>query len=503
MHIISRVKLSPFLKDIVSTTATSVVTIVSLVLSTRLLAQGLGPEEFGAYSLARRVIAILIPFSTFAMGVAVTRYVSLSQSDQTRYGYLVSGLLLSIISTLCIVLVSSIGKQYLLDWIFHNDKYSSLFFATLFTLPGYTCLTVLSAFYRGQGAIGRVNLWQLGVVGLGFLVIAWGCSQFGRADLIIFLLGGLLMVTAVPLTYHGLIAARQLAGGDRLDICSKMQQLFRYALPRTPGGLALGGILAMGPFLAPYFGTIKEAGYLVISQSLLRIVMPGIAAFGLVALPKATQLFSEGRKGILEARISDILTLVFHIGVFATLHIILWSDQIILVWLGPQYQEALPLMRVMLIATTPYISHVMLRSIIDSVDEKAVNTRNLLISFIVGFLVSILLAGSGFGSIGLSIGTATSISFLGGATVRYLHVSFHIKYDGLRIKECLVFNAVLAGIAYSSKYWLERRLSGIALLTIAVGIESGLFFLYYLFLRTCEVGWTNELEKRIVLRASL
>ena len=501
MYIIGRIKLSPFLKDIASTTATSVVTIVSLVLSTRFLAQGLGPEEFGAYSLARRVLAALVPFSTLIMGVALTRYISLSQSDYARYGYLVSGFLLATISTLIIVLVSSLGSQYLVALIFHHDKYSSLFFATLFMLPGYTCFTVLYAFYRGQGAMGKANLWQLGLMGVGSLLIAWGYSRSGRADLIVLLLGGLLMVTVIPLAYHGLIAVRQLVRGGNLDIRSKMQQLLRYALPRTPGGLALGGILTMGPFLAPYFGTMKEAGYLIVSQSILRIIMPGIAAFGLVVLPKTTQLFSEGREDILEDRISDILIFVFHIGLFTTLHITVWSDKIILIWLGPQYQEALPLMRVSLIATAPYIAYVMLRSIIDSVDEKAVNTRNILSSFVVGLLVSVLLAGSGFGSIGLSIGTTVGLSLLGGSTVYYLYNSFHINYSGFQIKECLMLNAILAIIAYSSKYWLGRQLNGTVLITIVGCIESGLFFLYYLILRMLNVGWTNELEKRIVSRA--
>jgi O-antigen/teichoic acid export membrane protein len=36
---------------------------------TRLLAQGLGPEEFGAYSLTRRIVTTILPFSTLAMGI--------------------------------------------------------------------------------------------------------------------------------------------------------------------------------------------------------------------------------------------------------------------------------------------------------------------------------------------------------------------------------------------------------------------------------------------------
>ena len=84
------IKLSPFLKDIVLTTITSIVVIISMIFVTRLLATGLGPEGFGAYCLARRIVSFIIPFSTLSMGVALTRYVAISTDDEKRNGHLVS-----------------------------------------------------------------------------------------------------------------------------------------------------------------------------------------------------------------------------------------------------------------------------------------------------------------------------------------------------------------------------------------------------------------------------
>lgn len=52
-----RVHPSPFVKDILFTTITSVLTTVSTIVVTRLLAEGLGPEKFGANLLSRRTLA--------------------------------------------------------------------------------------------------------------------------------------------------------------------------------------------------------------------------------------------------------------------------------------------------------------------------------------------------------------------------------------------------------------------------------------------------------------
>ncbi|MFH1562834.1 MAG: hypothetical protein ABIF11_05390 [Nitrospirota bacterium] len=72
-------RISPFLRDVVITSLTSMITILSMIIVTHLLAKGLGPEEFGAYSLTRRLVSTLMPFATLSMGVTLDRYIALYQ----------------------------------------------------------------------------------------------------------------------------------------------------------------------------------------------------------------------------------------------------------------------------------------------------------------------------------------------------------------------------------------------------------------------------------------
>jgi len=492
---IKRLRLSPFLKDILLTTVTAIVMTVSIIITTRLLARGLGPDEFGAYSLARRMVATTVSFSTLAMGTAVARYIGFSKSRDLQHSYFLSGLVLILPSSLIIMIIGFSNINYLTGLVYHSQTYVSLFSASLFMVVGTSFYTVLSAFYRGQSKIGRFNLWRLGLTALVPLTVAWIYAESGRADLVVLLIGVSFSVSVIPLAFH---SVKALLRNRNSGIRWQFRKLLRYGLPRTLTDFGFTGLFAMGPFLAPYFGSMKEAGYLAISQSVFRIAESGIVAFGLIALPKVARLVAEGSDEFLKERIVDIVIFIFHLGLFMTLHILLWLDQIVILWLGAQYMEAIFLMRMLLIALTPYLTYVMLRSIINAVEEKAINTLNLFIALATAFTCSLILAGSGLGVIGLAIGTTIGFTVLGVLSALYLWRLYQIKGISFMIKRCMLLNAVLIIVALLLKYWLGKIFSGWALVSTAFIVEGSLFALYYLVLHKWNVRWTIQLWKRIM-----
>jgi len=491
-----KIKLSPFIKDVAFTTITTIVTTFSIIIVTRLLAQGLGPEGFGAYSLARRVLATIFPFSTLSMGVAVARYIAISKDNASQHSYLLSGLLLGVVPSCVVLIIGLVFIHKLTLLIFRSETYLSLLIATLILIIGYSFHTVLYALYRGLGKMSKANLWQLLSAAIGPVIVAILYADSQRVDWIIFLMAICFFITVIPLTYYSYKSFSQSKNVVKMKDCLK--ELFRYGLPRVPGGLLSAGILSIGPFLAPYFGTLKDAGYLGVGQSVFRVAEGGLVAFGLVALPKVAQLFIQGRNEFLKERVTDIVALIFHIGLFVTLHLLLWSDNIISVWLGNQYLSTIPLMRIILIALIPYLAYIMLRSIIDAVEVKAVNTFNLGISFAIAVAISILLAKIGLGAIGLAIGTTIGLLSVGVLTIFYLWKIYRFKSGTLMIKKCLWLNAIFIAVAFSSKYGLEKVFKGLTLIGIAVIIEGILLFLYYLILWKQGARWTLELEARII-----
>lgn len=487
-----KIKLSPFLKDIVLTTVTSIVVIISMIFVTRFLAKGLGPDVFGAYCLARRIVSFIIPFSTVAMGVSLARYIAISVDEEKRKKYLVSTICIVFCVSLVVCLVGYLGGKSLTILIFHDPRYLMLFYSSLFMVAGFGFFEILYSYYRGIQRINMANLWQVCIIAILPLIISYTFAQKGNVALIVFLMGLSTYLTIFPL----MVFLRRIKWKGLNRIKLSFKDLLKYGIPRTPGGIALAGLLTIGPFLAPYFGTMKDAGYLVLGQSVFRIVEASVVAFGLVALPKVSQIFSEGRTDFLRDRISDILAIIIHVGLFTIIQIFIWSNEIVLIWFGHEYLEAVPIIRVFLFSLCPYLGYVMLRSIIDAVEERAVNTLNLFISFGVTAVLSLLLAYAGLGVLGLAVGITVGLLNLGVFTTYFLVKRYKITFENMKLIWILLINCIFAGIGISAKRYLTTYFNNLDLLVGIFLVEFSLFISYMWFLYKNDTQWVMELKKR-------
>lgn len=487
------IKLSPFLKDIVLTTITSIVVIISMIFITRLLAKGLGPESFGAYCLARRMVSFIIPFSTLSMGVALTRYVAISTDDEKRNGYLVSTTVIVLCFSLILSVVGCLGGKSLTILIFHDPKYLMLFYSSLFMIMGFGFFTILYSYYRGIQRMDLANLLQICIVAVFPLIISYVLAQQGNVALIVFLMGLCAYLTIFPL----IVLLRKIKWKGPIQFKLSFKNLLRYGIPRTPGGIAFAGIVAIGPFLAPYFGTLRDAGYLVVGQSVFRVLEGAVVAFGLVALPKVSQILSEGRTDFLRDRISDILAMIIHIGMFIIVQLFIWSKQIVLIWLGPEYSEAVPIIRIFLVSLCPYLGYVMLRSIVDAVEEKAINTLNLFVAFGITVVSSLLLGYSGLGVLGLAFGITVGLISLGISTTYFLVKRYKVTFENMNLVLILFVNCIFAGITILARKHLIIHFNNIGLLISIFMVGTSLFIFYMWLLYKKETQWIMVLKSRV------
>jgi O-antigen/teichoic acid export membrane protein len=284
---------------------------------------------------------------------------------------------------------------------------------------------------------------------------------------------------------------------DIRKIRSLTKDLFSYGLLRTPGGIIFIAILTIGPILAPYFGTLSDAGYLVIGQSVFRVIEASVVAFGLVALPKFSQFVAGGNTDFLRNRISDILTMIIHLSLFIVIQLFIWANEIVLIWLGEDYLLAVPIIQIFLITLCPYLSYVMLRSIIDAVEKKAVNTFNLLISFAITILLCLLFGNLGFGAIGLAIAAAIGMSSLGIFSSYFLIKRYKIRLKNLKFTSILLINCLIAIIDIIAKKYTVAYFDSIQLFVAMTLIGSLLFASYVWFLYKKRTDWVIQLKIRV------
>jgi O-antigen/teichoic acid export membrane protein len=326
-------------------------------------------------------------------------------------------------------------------------------------------------------------------------------GRFGEASLIILLLGGLFSLAIIPSCFHFVKALFYNYHAQNIKMIHQIKELLIYGFPRIPAGFAFDGLFTVAPFFASRFASMRDAGYLVIAQSLLRIIQGSMVAFTLVALPEVAYLHKGGETEFLQQRSADIAALAFHIGMFLTFHIILWSDRIVMLWFGSDYMPAVLFMRIFSIAVIPHLVYIMFRSVIDAVDHKPINTLNLSIALAIALVMSFIFVKMGLGVIGFAIAVVLGFMTLGSLSVLHIWKVYRIKRKCLVAGKILVLNAVLIAIAFFFKeYCFEKIFYGIAFVMMAFILEGILFGLYYLSLRKLNVRWTVELERRIVKR---
>lgn len=487
--------LSPFLKNILITTITSLLTILSMIFTIRFLAKGFGPEEFGAYSLARRVISNSAPLVILSMDVTLPRYIAMDDKRRLEGSYIISAIILLAAALFLLMAIAMYAHNYVCHLIFHGNEYLPLYFASLFLLSGYCIYVIIYASLFGMHKIDKANVLQLFVMAILPLVIAYSFGSTKSAAFVVFFMGSAFYISLFSLIY---IVRTSFWPGLR-QLKTSIKVVLQYGIPRVPAGFALAGLLTLGPFLASYFGSLKDAGFFVVGQSVFRVMESTIVAFGLVALPKVAQLFAKGEEEYLKRNIEHILVMIFHLGIFVTLHTFLWSREIVVLWLGSEYLEAVAIMRILILSLGPYLGYVMLRSVVDAIEIRAINTLNLLISLAIAAALSILFEYAGFGVIGLAIGTTIGFAFLGILTGYYLIKRYFISFNNFFVRLTVLLNCICAGLVLiTKKYIIVTLFSQHSVLVSGFILEMLIFSCYLYCLYKKDIGWVVEIKNRII-----
>lgn len=488
-----RLRPSPFLKDVGITTLTSFITILCLIFVMRFLARGLGPDEFGAYALARRLVSFIAPFSTLALGISLARYAAISSDGQNRKVLLAVSLSIIVIMAIVLSIPWFFWGGYFTEILFRDIRFKNIFYASFLMVGGFGIYSILYAFYRGTGRMSKANLLQLCLMSLLPLIISYVFAIRASGAFIILLMGFSFWLSIVPLGYH----VKGITWNGPAKVKRAFRDLLVYGLPRTPGSIAFAGLLSIGPFLAPYFGSIDEAGFFVVGQSVFRIMESVVVAFGLVALPRVAIMFEEGRKDFLAERIRDIIDFIIHVGLFISVQAFIWGKFLVVVWLGADYLEAVAIMRILIVSLAPYLAYILLRSFIDAIEVKAINTLNIFISVCCAIVPALLFAFLGMGVLGLAIGSMAGFFVLGVLTIFYLKRRFYFSLGRPITIKVLVLNGIILIFSLAiNRYCFQGEYGMIQLGEIFL-MEAILSVGYIALLLHWKAGWLREIKGRL------
>jgi len=491
---IPKIAISPFMLDALITGITSAIVLVSGFLVIGFLAAGLGPTDFGAYILSRRVIAVLAPVVAMSAGVGLPRYLGLHRDfHQRQQGFILASSLIVGILTLITAIVLLGWDETFAVLLFDDPTYKTLVQAIVLFLVGLNVYTLVYATHRGLLQMRIANLWQIGIIAIGPLLLVGFLSRSAEVSQIVFMLGGL-ACCAFPYMLWRL--AKSLRGGGGQYILSATRELLVYGVPRLPSGFLFAGMMSMGPLVATRLGSLEEAGFLGVGFALLRVFEAPLAVFGLVALPRLAYHFGAGDQDFIRDRVGDLTSLLLHVGLFLTLHLFLWSDVIVRLWLGQSYVAAIPLTRIYILALMPFVTFTLLRSVVDAMTVKAVNTVNIVIASAVGALIAVVLILAGIGISSLAIGTSAAFFTLGTLTLIYVWHRVRFDLGVLLVGRISLANIGLLLLAWAAKAWWINQGGGLVMLGQLIVVGSVCLATYLGLLWWWRACWIDQIRSR-------
>jgi O-antigen/teichoic acid export membrane protein len=484
--------------DLIQTTFTTIVVSTTTIYVMRLLAHGLGPEEFGAYCLSRRIITTLSSFVMLGLDMGITRYVAYyNYSKERQQQYIFVGILLIIASIFLFIGIGFSFEDTFSKWLFKNRQLKPLLHSTLLMTLGVALYTALYAIFRGYRQMNKANFLQIVNMLIGPLIIALSMAKRANSARIVMAMGFVYILScSIPLAITFITSFKSAIKG-LVNSISPVVELLMYGIPRIPATIAFAILFTIGPFWAQKIGALEEAGFFSVGQSIILMIGTFASGIGIVLLPKIAELLNSDRTEEIREYLYIICDFVLHISLFLTIQIYLFVDRIIIAWFGSQYAPAITIARFILLSLGPYLAYIMLRSVVDAVEVKAINTASLLFALGVTVIVSLIMGQFGLGVIGLAIGFTCGMATLGVSTFYFLHSKYSLTSHHYHFSLVFLINLSLSIVGFAIRSFIAKfpiPLAGIALCEI-------ILFLFYCFiLKFFGVSWVNKLTKRLCFR---
>jgi len=363
------------------TMAAELMVMVSGVLLLKLAANLLGPAGFGEYALSRRAIGLLYLPLVMGLGIAAPRYLAIARTGALRghseRSFASAALIAGLIPPVIVAILLTLSPSSASALLFGSPMLEHLVQPVSLAIMGISLHSMVYAVFRGRLEMGFANTMQLASIGIVPLV-AFAVADSEAAAVIQTTGIGWITVSSVALLALSFRLRREHTGEAGLGKHATL--LLRFGLPRVPGEFALIGLFAIPALIAVRTEGLVAAGHFSAAMSLVTIISGAFTPIGLILLPRASAQAATGDLTAVRRMTAGILfagTLVATVGVLAGELVI---PPLIRWYFGPAFMPAVPVFRVCLLAAIPYVVYVLLRNILDALDVRALNSRNLMIT---------------------------------------------------------------------------------------------------------------------------
>jgi O-antigen/teichoic acid export membrane protein len=486
--LLQRFTLHPALRDFGLTGSTSFLVSVATMVVIAIVGRTQGPALLGEFLLIRRMASWLQGGVQLPSGVALPRYVaaSINENLSTKQTYFVAALLTGCGIAVLMGAVLMIWRVPLSKLFFGSAELNHLILPLCLLLLGLAAHGAVFGYYQGTLEMGRACALQwinLIIAPILAIVLSWRAHSVA---LLVSLMGIFLVVGAF---FFALPILRELKmRGSAGQLKKQASELFSYGIPRIGGDFGLQALLSLPAVIATHLLPIGAVAFLLLGGSFLTAVASATLPIAIILLSRISRSVAQMRTSQLRLQVTYFVSALIESSVFIGLQMIVFSDVIIKIWLGPSFLEGIRVIQITIIAVPFYFVYAGLRSVIDAAAVKAYNTQNILISLALFLAFAALVTASVPREHLLEALAASSVfglAILAYCTLRTVQRLFQIDWKQIQILPGLTFAAILGMLSFSLHGWLHYQPGLIALLIFELAVTA----LYFVLLRLFGSRW--------------
>ena len=360
--------------DFCHTIFLSIIILVLSVVATRLFAVQLGPEGFGHFQLARRVVNYAFPLFFLGLNTALVRQISYAQDPYSKFALQLAGLLVTLLGCCIVIIMTYCCSRCIGHWIFHAGGAGGK--EVLLLILGTLVFAYQYAVFRATNRLLQANLLLLLIMGLLPTALAF-TAQNGRSNAFA-LVGELakwsIALASLPIVYTLLKneGINMIRGSKRAGIIAPFRCLTGYGIKRIPVPILMGIIYSGGAVALNSHGSAEAAGLFLAALFLVRVVEQAVGPVAIVMLPRLAEYAGKNDNVTIRNYVIGVLDHVFAIGTFTSIQIIIIANDIISCIYGSSYTGAVTVFRILAVAILPVLFFSLVQTVIDSISEKAI-----------------------------------------------------------------------------------------------------------------------------------
>ena len=489
----------PFFRDVGITVFAQVVYALLSLLLYRLLAEETGKDGFGSYALVKQGVALLFPIVMVGLVSGLPRYLALRPEERSP----TSEAYLSAAFGICGGATAAVGALALAV----PEATAGLFFGTSsrddLVVPFVALLAASSLFYltygyfRGLVRMRLASALQVGAFGLPPPLIVLLFPDEPIETLI--LLMAVVLATTSLLTV-GAPLLRSFGPAHRGKIKDAASVLWAYGPRRVPGDLAQLLVFVLVPILAAHVGSLADVADLTAGQQVLAILSLAVTPLGLVLLPQLSRLWASDRERAAKY-VGQLAAFAAHVAIFLSLQTVIFADIGVSIWLGPTFDDAGAVVRVVVTPAALYAVYLMLRNTLDAAAVRSYNSRNNLIALAVFAAVAASFLGLDVTSPVFCVAWAfaAGVATQGALAFFSVHRLFALDASDYMLHVALPLGLATGALGFAARPVVEG--SGAKLLVLAA-LEIGLAAVYFGLLVRLRAVWVAVVVERFFERGS-